>query len=409
VHEPGRSGRFHALDGLRGLAALVVVVHHTLLTAPALALPYLDPHQPLTGAARWLVYSPLHLVWAGGEAVLVFFVLSGFVLTLPFLRPGAGPATWTGYFPKRLVRLYLPVLAAVALAAGWALLVPRSSAAGASWWLNAHDVPLTARAAADDAGLILRHGPGYLDGPLWSLRWEVYFSLLLPVYVWAAPRVRPLTGVTGLLATVAVGSATGHPTLVYLPIFGLGAILAVHRDRLHQLTRRWWRAAAVPAAAAALALLLARWWAPAGRAATGATGGLLDAATALGAALVVACFLCLPGVRRGAERPAVQWLGKRSFSLYLVHEPIVVSLALLLGRGSQGALLLPLALPASLLAAHLFYLAVEAPAHRFARWLEWLARLRAPLPALAAAAPAPTLASIAADSPAVVGKERPAA
>jgi peptidoglycan/LPS O-acetylase OafA/YrhL len=67
------------------------------------------------------------------------------------------------------------------------------------------------------------------------------------------------------------------------------------------------------------------------------------------------------------------------------------------------------ALPASLLAAHLFYLAVEAPAHRFARWLEWLARLRAPLPALAAAAPAPTLASIAADSPAVVGKERPAA
>jgi len=409
VHQRDSPGRFHALDGLRGIAALVVVVHHTLLTSPVLALPYLDPHQPLTGAARWLVYSPLHLVWAGGEAVLVFFVLSGFVLTLPFLRPGAGPATCTGYFPKRLARLYLPVLAAVALAAGWALLVPRDAYAGASWWLNAHDVPLTARAAADDAGLILRHGPGMLNGPLWSLRWEVFFSLLLPVYGWAAPRVLPLAGVVGLMATVAVGSATGHPTLVYLPIFGLGAILAVHHDRLHQLTRRWRRAAAVPAAAAALVLLLARWWAPTGRAATGATGGLLDAATALGAVLVVVCFLCLPGVRRGAERPAVQWLGKRSFSLYLVHEPIVVSLALLLGPRWQGAPLLVVALPASLLAAHLFYLAVEAPAHRFARWLEWLARLRAPLPALAAAAPAPTLASIAADSPAVVGKERPAA
>ena len=409
MQELGQSRRFRALDGLRGLAALVVIVHHTLLTAPALALPYADPHQPLSGAARWLAYTPLHLLWAGGEAVLVFFVLSGFVLMLPFTRAGAGPAAWTGYFPKRLARLYLPVLAAVALAAGWALLVPRDAYAGASWWLAAHHGSLSGQGLTNGAGLILRHGPGYLDGPLWSLRWEVYFSLLLPVYVWAAPRVRPLAGVTGLLAVIAAGSATGHPTLVYLPIFGLGALMAVHRDRLQQGTGRLGAPGSALLLAVAAALLLARWWSPAGRAATGLTGGALDAATAAGAALVVVCFLCLSGVRRAGRRPTMQWLGARSFSLYLVHEPIVVSLALLLGRGSQGALLLPLALPASLLAADLFYRAVERPAHRFARWLEWLARLRAPLPALVAAAPTPTLASVAADSPAVVGKERPAA
>ncbi len=87
---PAPTGRWKGLDGLRGLAAIVVVLHHSLLTSPSLALAYFGGPKAPVGSPSWLLtYTPLHLVWAGPEAVLVFFVLSGFVLTLPVLTSPA--------------------------------------------------------------------------------------------------------------------------------------------------------------------------------------------------------------------------------------------------------------------------------------------------------------------------------
>ena len=87
-----------------------MVVHHAALTLPSLALQNQLPDR--SSPAWWLAYTPLHLGWAGGEAVLVFFVLSGLVLALPHLRePRRG--TWLPYYLKRAVRLYVPVAVAV--------------------------------------------------------------------------------------------------------------------------------------------------------------------------------------------------------------------------------------------------------------------------------------------------------
>ena len=95
------AGRVVSLDGLRGLAALVVMVHHGLLTWPALAAQYDGPNRG--SGTWWLTFTPLHLIWAGTEAVVVFFVLSGIVLTRPFLlRRGGG---WPAYYGRRLLRL----------------------------------------------------------------------------------------------------------------------------------------------------------------------------------------------------------------------------------------------------------------------------------------------------------------
>ncbi|HUB75554.1 MAG TPA: acyltransferase family protein, partial [Solirubrobacteraceae bacterium] len=113
-----RQGRLPALEGLRGLAALVVLVHHSLLaTVPRFAGAYGIGPYPLRGTLEWwLTYSPLHVIWGGGEAVIVFFVLSGFVLSLPSARSGRALRA-VSYYPSRFVRLYLPVWGALIFAA----------------------------------------------------------------------------------------------------------------------------------------------------------------------------------------------------------------------------------------------------------------------------------------------------
>ncbi len=86
-----------------------------------------------------------------------------------------------------------------------------------------------------------------------------------------------------------------------------------------------------------------------------------------GALLIVFLFLYCRPVASWAGRRSLQWLGRISFSLYLIHEPIVVSLDRLLPGDNPWEVLL-IALPLSLLVAAGFYRLVEAPSLRVARW-----------------------------------------
>lgn len=83
-------------------------------------------------------HTPLNLLWAGQQAVILFFVLSGFVL-VELARRMASRGRWVrSYYVQRLVRLYLPVWGAVLLAVLLALAVPRHTA-GLSPWLTIHE------------------------------------------------------------------------------------------------------------------------------------------------------------------------------------------------------------------------------------------------------------------------------
>lgn len=358
--------RVPALDGLRGVASLVVVVNHCLMTDPTLAAVAAGTGRAAPGTLAWsLAYTPLHLVWAGTEAVLLFFVLSGFVLTGSAPREGFG---WGSYYAQRLPRLYLPVWAALLFAAGSAAVVARGVPTGGSWWVDAHTAPDLPGALRD---AVLLGGTGFLDNPLWSLTWEVWFSLALPAYVLlgVASRRRPwlvVPSAAGLLAAMIAGSVFDADALRYLPVFGFGVLLAVHRERVEQAAARL--GAVWPWLVVVALLLLASYWVA--RVSPDVPGIVVSGARALqivGALLLVVAALCRPPVLRVLERPWVQWLGSRSFSLYLTHDAVVSSTVLLFGGRPPVWLTMLVAVPVALVVAEVFFRVAERPAHRLAR------------------------------------------
>lgn len=347
------TSRYTSLDGLRGLAALVVLLHHCLLISPQLVGAIESAGvAPMDSWVWWATFTPLHLLWAGKEAVYVFFILSGYVLTLPFV--GVSRTSWWAYFPKRMVRIYLPVWASLIFALLMSWVVPRVASSEFSSWINLHEEPPNVLADA-----FLLRGAGSLNSPLWSLQWEMLFSLLLPLYVVAAIRIRRawLPCLAGLVVIIMGGNMMYTALLVYLPMFGVGVLMAARREYLErwaQKLRPWgWASLLV----ASMVLLCSQWLflqLPA----------TIPLAAVGGALLLFAFVGCKAAITLG-NNSLVHWLGVRSFSLYLVHEPIVVSVALSLHATNPFQVAL-FAVPLSLLAAEIFFRVVERPSHRFA-------------------------------------------
>ncbi len=372
AHPAAPIRRYSGLDGLRGTAALVVLVCHTFLVVPGLAFAYFTPERIVRGSlAWWATFSPLHVLWAGTEAVYLFFVLSGFVLTLPFL----GKPRWAGYYPKRLLRLYLPTWGSMMLVLLWMAVLPRNFAPGDSLWLQAHPPVLPPESIASQF-FLLPPGPMSGNSVLWTLRFEVLFSLLLPLVFYFAVKLPRLNLIKVIVLFGVMGYFAFAPfTLRFLlPMFGLGSIMAVERHRMVSVAKairslRAGRLVWVGLSAVSL-LLLGNAWTVAGLtsnpdilAVTQRWAGTLTVAGAC-----IALFLAAEGSwRRPLEKPAVRWLGSRSFSLYLVHEPIVVSVAVLLGGNPGLVPALAVVVPVSLLAAELFYRVIEHPSQLLAR------------------------------------------
>ncbi|WP_308490890.1 acyltransferase family protein [Microbacterium terrisoli] len=354
--------RLSALDGLRGIAALVVVVHHALLVSPSFAAAYYGGPTPDNPWLIALAYTPLHLMWGGAEAVVLFFVLSGFVLSR---AARSRSFDWFAYFPSRILRLYVPVIAAVAFAFA-ILLLPHDGATSSPW--------LTGRVTGYPLHDILRDltllgGSSGVVSPLWTLRWEVIFSLLLPVAAYFA-RLIPawMLGIACVVMS-AIGASQDVASLQYLPIFGIGVALEGMWDGISRMVERATRHVGWLVWTAVLAVatvLLSMHWLlllPLGHSAAVAFS---QAPIVIGAAIfVVAAVHCAPLRRALTWRPVVL-LGAISFSLYLIHEPIVIFMANLTDAMTWTLLT---AVPLALITAWVFWLVVERPAHHLARFV----------------------------------------
>ncbi|MBJ6136737.1 acyltransferase family protein [Marinobacter litoralis] len=331
--------RLTALDALRGIAALGVVLFH-----------YLPYYNELYGHN---FDSPSFLEF-GRYGVHLFFMLSGFVIFMTLERTQT--AGWFGL--ARAFRL-LP-----ALWAGIALTFLSVH------WLGPDDRAVKPVSALLNMTLLheyLEHP--HVDGAYWSLVIEATF------YVWIAllfyglkswQRLRPVLWCWTAVSYIGVfwWKAIPEPMdflvkdllfVRYAPLFMSGMLLF-----------RWHKYGKPPATDVALLVLT--------------IGHCLIAYNAPYSLFLLACYgvfiLAASGRLNMLSRPGLLWLGSISYTLYLVHQNIGYGLITLFYQwGVPGPAGVALALAAAIALAAALHYGVEKPALRaFRLWRNYRTR-----------------------------------
>lgn len=371
--------RFTALDSLRGIAALIVLFTHCYAAWPTEARDQLF----------WLNHTPLRLLINGNGAVTFFFVLSGFVLALPFLQKRQ-PTYWS-FIARRWCRIYLPFIVSIFLAWGLHGWVGGQAVANTSnWFFFDWATNFGWREIGRHLMLTGLDADMRLNSSIWTIIIELRAAMIFPLLVWLCGDSK-----RGMIAALLcyVGS-TGALLLMrpevdeflmntdnfwagllitvrFLAFFIVGILLAKHhtfiQEQWDKLPRviRWGIAAG-----GVFCLLLPHFL-------------LEHAAQGVGAALVIVL-----ATRRGVFQhilgwKPLQWLGHISFSLYLVHVPVLLATFHLLLGSLSFASCVVVALIAALTLATLMHHLVENPAIRLGRRIPANIRLSEKCTALA--------------------------
>jgi Predicted acyltransferases len=228
--------RFDELDSLRGLAALAVFFFHM----------YLVFNENLISRLLF-EYGPLRIAVAGSEAVTFFFVLSGFVLSLPF--HSRNQPAYRKFVIRRVCRIYIPYLTAILFALSMREIFYTGKIIGLSDWFNVNwTAPFHFHAAMDHL-LLIGTFSSNLNNVVWSLVHEMRISLIFPFLMSLLVRMNVMQGI-GLGIALSVGSVLyvslsgadfwgteWYASLHYTAMFIVGALLAKHRDHLQSMLR----------------------------------------------------------------------------------------------------------------------------------------------------------------------------
>ncbi|MDA9468323.1 acetyltransferase [Bradyrhizobium sp. CCBAU 53415] len=368
------------LDSIRGIAATSVVIHHLLLMPTFLAA---FPHN------AWINCSFFRSAWL---LVDLFFVLSGMVMSLSYVESDFGRFSLREFMVRRLARVY--PLHIVMLMANLLFRLLRISLVMAGVVVAAPAAFEVNNAYSFFLNVLLLHSMGFIDylswnGPSWSISVEFYTYLVFGLIVLLAQRMRSLLWFYVLCGALAVGSLVviifvlGKRSLELQTEFGilrcfvsffLGVLTVRIVDRLPVKPGR-----AVEGVLQFVAMI-----------ASIALVSLAEAnpASTILAPVTFAIFLgsllafpnALPLPRILAAKPLV-WLGRRSYSIYMVHALVVLfaeyavralgagPIAALdrIWAGLPSTLNLIVSLAAVLAVANLTYLYVEIPGSRLLR------------------------------------------
>ena len=316
---------FPELDGIRGLAILLVLAWHYIASLVQVA----------PGTAYAYVLKLLSLTWGGVD---LFFVLSGFLIGGILLDNRTAPNYFKTFYVRRLCRifpLYYFMFALFAVATSLGLGKHGTELS----WLYGDPLPLWSYATYLQNFVMASygiHGANWM-GITWSLAIEEQFYVVLPLLVRFAPP-RTLPWLLGILVSFAPAfrgatflwhSQGGFPG--YVLLFGrwdalfLGTLGAYYLRRTNArswlVTRIHWIRILVGVCFLSMVGLLA------GSQSIGSAGMSFFGHTVLAImclALIILARLSLESrTRRFFSAPLLGWFGLVSYGIYLFHQPVL--------------------------------------------------------------------------------------
>jgi peptidoglycan/LPS O-acetylase OafA/YrhL len=218
------------------------------------------------------------------------------------------------------------------------------------------------------------------DPVVWSLIYEMRISLIFPIIV--AVLIRPSSVITLLIALLlSIGSfiwlvreggdpgsanfeGSGIMTFHYIAFFMIGALLALRRDGWMPWLRQGKRAHWI-LALSLIAYFFTR------RALFGHNGAgaafLFDWLVAVGTVGIIATSIVSRKISAVLEHKAALFLGKISFSLYLTHLVVLLTVSHLMPKATEGNAAMILSAVMILPVALITYYLIERPSMRLAQ------------------------------------------
>jgi peptidoglycan/LPS O-acetylase OafA/YrhL len=316
-------GHILSLDGLRGVAILLVLASHFVSNLKITA-----------DGPAWILVSTIHAGWTGVD---LFFVLSGFLITGILVDARGSPSYFKAFYARRALRI-LPayygflvaifvVLPALHLGAGDNYMLARQHQGW--YWLHLTNIMMA-------IGEIPGHGP-YPSTLFWSLAVEEQFYFLWPAIVLLTPpRAMKKVCIGGIVLCIGLriaGALSGVSglTLSVLPItrgdtlFAGGLLAIQYRDAS---LRRWIPAAKIGSVASVivLAVLMGVYghldYHDAGTAALGSIAIMVLGASAVIGATSAEASRFASSLRSGVLR----FFGRYSYAMYIVHTAVLAAL-----------------------------------------------------------------------------------
>lgn len=353
--------RITYFDGLRGIAALVVLNEHFLkVFAPS---AYRDESQwPLSSSLiDWLTFPPFNLFLNGAPAVMLFFVISGWVLARYIAaEPSVNLLSET---VKRYARLMLPCLASLLLLYfitlvsdfGATSVISESGSnerAFLSFGANLIDV---IKQGAVGVLIFENHD---LNPALWTLSSELYGSIFIFIMFWVFQQcAKARTDISAqqmqylkLLVFGALAFSFSYLVtlsyslqmdlyLTYGMLLGMFLNELTNNGSVSDFLKRHIKYWGIPTLCASFILLgystrgyhqnpyfqISLW-----------ELGMIHEYlyNAVGGGLLLLCIYYMPKIQSFLSSPIMIWLGKRSFSLYLTHYLVLMTVGTLLGSYS---------------------------------------------------------------------------
>ncbi|HEF4739401.1 acyltransferase family protein [Burkholderia cenocepacia] len=357
--------RYPALDAMRGIAALTVMISHILQNVRQ--SPY-----------GWFVQDVIDrlpmgpVVW-GTAPVMFFFVLSGFVLSV---SPDAHVRERIpGFWAKRITRIWIPYFVALVAFAGLNSIT--SSFDGGQYALarNNFRAPFEWSDFLKNVALIFFDFPNHFLGVSWTLVHEMRISLLFPillVILWDRSWFVTLFSALALFygGHLMLDRANGSPydlsmynTIYISGMFVFGILAARYRAEIASAMAGWSRSVRIFAISIAVSLYL---------------GGVWDLRFSLlpwyPIGVVFGCFalICLGFTSSGSNwivhSRAAQWLGRVSYSLYLWH-PAVLMVCFRCMSASNPLIVSIVGTVVAMAISELSFRFIEKPSMQLGQWV----------------------------------------